>query len=497
MIKTNFLFSVIFVTLFAKIFAFFRDIVLAYYYGVSSITDIYIISTTIPVILFTFIASAINANFIPIFHKIKNQINEASSIFFTSSILYIFFIVVFIIFLLIFFYPRSLVQLFASGFSESNLDLASQFLQITSFAIFFNLFFNIFKNYLQANNSHYPQILAPIPLNISIMLGVYLSYIFVDYMWLPYSFLIGIVLQFLFLFASVHRFKFSYRPIFSNSQYLVSFFSLSIPIFIQALFIELNTIVDKNIASLLISDGGVSALSFSKQIENLFYSLFIASSLMIYFPLLSESFSTNDTEAHGIFINKSFYSVYIFSIPISFLLFFFSEELVSLIYERGNFDTNAVYLTSTILKYSSFGLIALGFNQTLLRLYYINSNTIYPLFLFVASVFVNILLNLFFLFYSDFGLSGIAISTSVSYFFISFLGYFKYKYLSFISFNHVFFFLKIVSYSLLSVLLSSYLTNHILLFDSLSFTSIFLFTFSYLIFIVSLSFHDLRNLLFR
>lgn len=69
-------------TIFLKIFGFARDITLSYFYGASNISDAYLISITIPVVIFSFIGTGITTGYIPMYSKIENNngAKEANSV---------------------------------------------------------------------------------------------------------------------------------------------------------------------------------------------------------------------------------------------------------------------------------------------------------------------------------------------------------------------------------------------------------------------------------
>ena len=64
------------ITIFSKILGFAREIVLSYFFGVSNITDAYIISLTIPDTLLAFIGVGITTIYIPMYNKIIKEKNK-------------------------------------------------------------------------------------------------------------------------------------------------------------------------------------------------------------------------------------------------------------------------------------------------------------------------------------------------------------------------------------------------------------------------------------
>ena len=71
-------------TIFAKLVAIIRQIVLTYFFGASIITDAYILSQTIPNTLFLLVSSAIGVSFMPIFNQMRSEKNDKEAEFFTT-----------------------------------------------------------------------------------------------------------------------------------------------------------------------------------------------------------------------------------------------------------------------------------------------------------------------------------------------------------------------------------------------------------------------------
>lgn len=59
------------ITILSKLAGFARDLTLSYLYGASSITDAYLISITIPSVIFGFIGAGIATGYIPMYSRIE------------------------------------------------------------------------------------------------------------------------------------------------------------------------------------------------------------------------------------------------------------------------------------------------------------------------------------------------------------------------------------------------------------------------------------------
>lgn len=73
-------------TFVAKIFAFGRELVLSNYYGADAISDVFILSMTIPVTIFGFISSGVVSGVIPIYYRVDREKGKVRALLFCSQI---------------------------------------------------------------------------------------------------------------------------------------------------------------------------------------------------------------------------------------------------------------------------------------------------------------------------------------------------------------------------------------------------------------------------
>lgn len=119
------------ITILSKIFGFTREIALSYFYGASNISDAFLISLTIPSVIFSFIGTGISTGYIPMYSKIEQKYGEKEGNRYTNNLVNILLILctVMIIFGLLF--TDKIVKIFASGFAGDTLALAVQFTRIS------------------------------------------------------------------------------------------------------------------------------------------------------------------------------------------------------------------------------------------------------------------------------------------------------------------------------------------------------------------------------
>lgn len=125
------------VILISKIVGMFRDVVLAKYYGTSNISDAYLVSNSVPTLLFYFIGHGLSTAFIPMYTKIKETQGAEKAERYTNNIINISLIFCTVIIVVLQVFPAQVVGLFAAGFDESTTALASQFIKISSYSLYF------------------------------------------------------------------------------------------------------------------------------------------------------------------------------------------------------------------------------------------------------------------------------------------------------------------------------------------------------------------------
>lgn len=122
------IFALVVVTFLSKILGFAREVVLAYSYGASAVSDAYIISITIPSVILGFVSTGLSTAYIPLYTDImiKNGIEEADC--FSNNVINISLVFCTLIALFGVIFSDVLVKIFASGFNSYTSSLASSYM---------------------------------------------------------------------------------------------------------------------------------------------------------------------------------------------------------------------------------------------------------------------------------------------------------------------------------------------------------------------------------
>lgn len=407
--KTAFMIMIISVV--SKVFGFLRDLILSYFYGASGISDAYLISMTIPGVIFSFIGVGLVNGFIPMYTNIENEEGIEKADRFTNNLTNIVMIFTALLFLAGVIFTEPLVKLFATGFSGDTLKLAVLFSRITMVSIFFVGLTYIFSGYLQLKENYLIPAMIGLPLNIFTIVGIVISSRGNTTL-LAIGSLIATVSQFLLLVPSIIKKGFKYeRVVDFKDKYIKRMIIIVIPLVIGSSVDQVNILIDRTLAS-SISVGGISSMNYANKLSNFVITLFVLSIVTVMYPVISKMAAKKDMEGLKASVRNVISTVVIVIMPAMVMAMMFSKDIVEILFKRGNFDSEAVNMTSNALFFFSIGMMGFALREVLSRVFYSIQDTRTPVINGVIAMVLNIILNLILSRYM--GISGLALATSLS-----------------------------------------------------------------------------------
>lgn len=392
----------------AKVIGFSRDLILSFYYGASKITDVYMIATTIPLVIFSFIGAGIVTSFIPVYSTIKSNKEQRN---FLNSIINIVLLLTSFIVLLIFVFTEEIVQLFVPGFDSSSQNLAIKFTRISCLGLYFSGVIFIFQSFLESNGKFLATSLMSLPLNLILISSIFLSSIY-NLEILAWGIVVSVLFQFLFLTPSLNKTQYRYNfKLDLKNKYVKKMILLAIPASIGVSMDQINLIVDRSIASTIVQ-GGISALTYSNKLIVFIQSILVVSLLTVVFPKISKVASLYRFKEFNLIIYKFIEIFYIIILPVVLILIIYAKTIIEILFGRGEFDTAALEITYPTLSLYGIGLIGIALRELLSKAFFALHDTRTPVLNAVFGMIVNIFLNLIL---SKFmGLNGLALATSIS-----------------------------------------------------------------------------------
>jgi len=187
--------------------------------------------------------------------------------------------------------------------------------------------------------------------------------------------------------------------------------SLMLPATIGIAVYQFNALVDTICASLL-EEGSVSALYYSLRLTHLPLALFGISAATVLLPYLSEKVAREEKSGFFEIFEKGFYYTFLFILPAAIGIIYLSDEIVKVLFGRGEFDKDAILLTGGVLRFYASGLIFFSGTRLFVTSFYALRDTKTPVKTATFSLFVNIFLNVILMF--PLKAKGLALATSIS-----------------------------------------------------------------------------------
>lgn len=409
---------IIILTVISKFVGFGREMVLAYFYGATGISDAYIVAITIPGAIFAFIASGISTVFIPMFTKIETEFGTGRANKYTNNLVNILLLLCTFLIMFGLIFTKPLVRLFALGFEGEILDLAIAFTRISLLGIYFTALVTVLSAYLQVKGNFAAPALIGFPSNFCIIATIIVS-AKGSILLLAFGLLLAGAAQFLFLLPFVARKGFNYRLTADFADpYLKEMLYLALPVIIGVAVNDINVIVDKTMAS-RIYEGGISVLNYAQRLNGFVMGIVVLSISTAMYPLISRMAADGNLDGLKRTLAEAITGVNLLVIPSSIGAILLSRPIVAMLFGRGAFDEQAIMMTAGALLFYSFGMAGMALRDLLSRSFYALQDTKTPMINAAIGVGLNIVLNI--ALSSFMGLSGLALATSISAIFIAIL----------------------------------------------------------------------------
>lgn len=403
---------VISVTILTKLLGLVKQVIIASYYGMTGETDAFLlVSGTINDFGMS-IFSALSIVFLADYIKRSKENNGRANIF-TSNVIIVFCGLFIPICILLEIFAPQVIGLIAPGMEGESLSQSVLMMQILCPMLIVLCFRTILNSILDANNEFwYGKSLGAIQSIILIFLSVlfYRNGIFVLVFALVITYFIEAGIGFYLVIKKDY-----YRTCIPHkiwSPDMKALLICMVPLFISNSLGEINALVARGISSNL-GEGTISSLSYAQTLKQFVNSILISSTLTVFYTNIVTKSVNSKSNNIGEFVVKCINIYLVILMPISIITYVCSNDLISIVYGHGAVTSDSVGVTSQALLGYSIGFVPLAISGVLLRVYYSNSDTWFPLICNVFSVIVNVAFAIWLS--SSYGILGITLATAVSY----------------------------------------------------------------------------------
>ena len=393
-IKTfTFMFSAIFL---AKVLGLVRNIVFANFYGTGFEATAFFTASRIPLQLLDMtLGAAISSTFIPIFNEYLQKDGKKRAIQFANNFLNVIIVVSLLLTILGIIFAPQIVSIIAPDLESQTLELTVQLIKILFPIMIFTAVAYVSVGFLQSMDEfRIPSIISVVANGILILyLAIFNNKFGIK--GVAIAMLVGWATQILVQIPSVIKKGFKYNvSIDFKDEGLKKILKLAPPILISTWVQPINNIVNIRLASGLQDGQAVSALEYSYNLYLIIVGVFSYTLSNIIFPELSKLTADNNKSMIVEILNKSIKISLFLIIPMSVGIGVLSNDIIKLIYERGEFTATSTYLTGGALTYYAIGMIGYGLMEILNKAFYAMQDSKTPMKISALAIIMNILLSI-------------------------------------------------------------------------------------------------------
>ncbi|HIP33480.1 MAG TPA: hypothetical protein EYG89_01810 [Bacteroidia bacterium] len=406
-------------TFFGKGLGFFKEMMIANYFGTSHELDILIFSLTLAGTFLTVLSGGMGSSVLPNYLRFKN-ISLSKKNTYLFAVFTIFIILILFVYVLILFAGKDIINLITPGFSSQDVFDASIYLNMFIVYIAFAFLSVFFMILLKAEKKFFVSGIIPSLIPASIMLLIYFQYA-KGVVSIAYGLIIGAVLQLLVSWIKSHGY-FSWREIqfnelVKNYKSITKKYSVLLG---SGLFIGLIGITDQSFATMA-GVGAVSSLSYAQKLPALLDGVIVMILGTILFSTFAENVALSKHSENQKFYIKTLKVVTILTVSVSVFLSFFSKELVDIVFVRGKFDYSSLMMvypvqTAFFLKLPFIAIAIIS--ARMMNSYELNKEMLY---INVFSFALNGILD--YVLVTRYGVVGIAYATLFTYMWAASLNY--------------------------------------------------------------------------
>lgn len=403
--------TVAIIVLLGKLIGFAREALIAAYYGATPETDAFFFANSMPAMLFPAVCSGISTAFLSLYVKRMEERGIAEGDRYASVMLGLTSLLGLALGLIGVLFSPVLVPLLAPGFSGAQLALAVSLSRIMLGSFILLMLQYMLTAILNAKRFFVGCQICALLYSLSVVLITVFLGPGQDMYALSWTVVLALLIQAAGLAVCCVRrvqWKWGLSGIRAEVGILLH---LAIPILLGNSVLQINTIVDKALGSLL-PDGSLSALNYGNTLSALVTSVFVTSLSTVLYPTLTSDAARGDLTRYSKTLTQSIEGLSLLLVPISIVSTLSAQDIVTFIYARGVFDQQAVAYTSTVLAVYAPMFVASGIREVLTRGFFAMQDTKTPMWNSAVGIGCNIVLSL--LLVRPLGIAGIALGTTVS-----------------------------------------------------------------------------------
>ena len=391
-----------------------REVVAAYYFGVTGPMSAFTIAFQVPnLVRALFADAALQGAFVPVFSELLEKGRRREAVHVASALFWLIMVVLGGITAGFILLAGVIMPIFAPGFGPFLTDLTVELSQILFPIVLLMALTGLFAGMLNSLEHFSVPALAPIAWNVVIIL--FLTVFRTDfggaghidaYAW---GVLAGTIVQFLMPIPWLRKYGVSIRFRWDwRNPYVIRVLKLMLPVTLALGVINFDNVIN-SIFGTLVSRQAPAAIDRAFRIYMLPQGIFSVAIATILFPTLSRFATREDFEGLRKTMANGVRLIALMLIPSAVLMMVLAQPITRLVYQRGVFNAEATDLVTTAMVFWAISLPAQGISLLFSRTFFSLQRPWITTAIAVANMVVNVALSA--LLYRPFGIAGIVLGS--------------------------------------------------------------------------------------
>jgi len=396
----------------------FRDRLFSHYFGAEPLFSqlgLYFAADRIPSFIFNIIVvGTLTTAFIPVFSKQLKK-GEGGAWELASNILNTVLLSFAFLAIIIFAFSKPISRVVSIGsLTPDELDFMSVLLRVMIFSQLILVVSSFFSSIIQSFKRFLIPAIAPVLYNLGIIIFVILFANKWGVLAPAWGMVFGAFMHLIIQFYFSKGLGFKYVRILNiKDADLREIFVLMLPRVVSLAANQVSLLIDTSL-SIFIGASSLVVFNFAQHLQTVPVNFFGSSLSQAAFPMLSAE-SENSKNFSDIVKSTSTQIVF-FVLPISILFIILRIPLVRLVFGASQFSWDATISTSYTLAFFAVSMVFQSLVYLLNRAFYALCNTKTPVVISLISIFINIVLAVYFVMIKSFGIWSISLAFSISSF---------------------------------------------------------------------------------
>jgi len=391
--------------LLAKGLGFFRDIVFASVFGASVETDMYFQIFGLVNLIFTGVGVALSTLVIKNLNKAENS-DESQKRAYVSRFMGKTTVVTLIVTALMYILAKPIVNMLLPGLNAENVSLAVKLMYIMLPSLWCVLIAYIISGVLQNNKIFFISSIMSLPFNVVIICSLFMPNVDITTVGIVTT--IGWFLHILIQLPSFYKKGYRFFVKQNKQTVIREKNSELIWIFISNMMFQVCFMIDKAFVS---GDSGMaSTINYASNLFITIASVFVVAMSNVVFPSISKNYEEGNIDYVKSLLKNMIVIMLSIFVPFILVTSCFGGNIISLLYERGEFTPELAKTTGILFAVYTLGSFGYVCQELFNKILYLDGKYSYTVIGTIAVIALKPLINIF---AGSYGVVAIAATTTV------------------------------------------------------------------------------------